>query len=308
MALDTGGAAKTLIVLTTSLLISSVLISWFLLQAYGVNAAGITLPERTDINLVYNSVQNFSTDSVDYAVIDVNGKWTYTAGEGRTLTETGNKIWSALAIDHINPDSTGSYDNTYYIKNSKNLYGQYGDYSIFLRFTGGVDQNELIFNKDGIYIPYYLIDSGSIIGSKYSYAYPNIKDIPEAKIRTLYKPSTDGSPETVTVWFNDVELFTTTNLNANQNLFGIWGRHWGGVGSYTVGFNFERFITTGVIKDTGGSTGQDFLGMIVKTLSVLLDVTTYRISPQYIPLEWQIILIGSQEFGILVCIAVIIRG
>lgn len=299
------GVSRLLITLVTSLLISSLLISWFLLNIYGVSVAGIQLPQNTDIGKIHSNNQNFSSDKIDYEVINVEGIWTYYAGVGRVLTQLGYNGYSYLLIDKIQPNIDGDRDNTYYINNSAiNMLGKHGEYSIILRYTGGIDQNELIFSNTGITIPTYLINAYWKSGSKYFYAYPDINQISNPKIRTVY----DDTDLSLTVYMDDVLLFTTTSLNTNQNLFGVWGRHYGGVGSFTLGFTLFNFYTPNDIVDTGTTTGQDVLGHIAQVLSVIIQVTTFQINPAYIPLEWSIILIGTQEAGILICAAIIIRG
>lgn len=296
-----------LIVLVAYLTIFSVITGWFLLNVYGVSAAGIVLPQNTDIGQIHSQNQNFSSDMIDYDVINAEGVWTYTAGEGRVLTQLGRNGISYLLIDKLQPDAVDSYDNTYYIDNSAtNILGEHGDYSIILRYTGGVDQNEIVFNKDGVYIPTYLLNAYTRFGSKYSYSSPNINQVTNPKIRTVYKDT--AGDMSLTVYMDDEELFTTTSLNENQNLFGVWGRQYGGVSSGTLGFTLFDFQTANQIIDKGTTTGLDTLGYIVQLITVILAITTFQINPMYLPLEWSIILVGLPEAAIIIAIAKIVRG
>jgi len=304
---DNSGVGKLLIILVVSLLASSLMISWFLLNIYGVSAAGVTLPQNNDINILHSSNQNFTTDTIDKDVILVAGNWVYIKNIGRYVEDIGIHGWALLTIDKVNPVNN-LYDNTYWINNTKgkDILGRSGSYSILLRSTGGVDQNELIFDSKGITIPSYFIDAFTKTGTKYFYSYPDVNKIYPAKIRTVY--NNQKYNESVSVYLNDVFLFTTNQMNIDQNLFGIWGRQFAGVGSYTRWFTLQDFHTTGTVQDTGTTTGLDALGQLVQVLTVILQIATYQISTVYIPLEWQIILIGSQEAGIIICVAVILRG
>jgi len=296
---------KVLITLIASLTISSIMIAWFLMNVYGVSAAGIQLPQNTDIGKIHSNHQNFSSDTIDYEIINVEGIWTYRAGIGRVLTQLGYNGYSYILVDKIQPDINGDRDNTYWINNTAiNMLGRHGEYSIILRYTGGIDQNELIFNDRGIIIPTYLINAYWKVGEKYFYSYPNVNQITNPKIRTIY----DDTNLSISVYMDDIFLFTTNQLNVNQNLFGIWGRQYGGVGSFTLGFTLCDFYTPNNIVDISETTGQDVLGAIAQLLSIIIQVTTFQINPIYIPLEWSIILIGTQEVGILICAAIIIRG
>ena len=298
---------NTLIVLVAYLTIFSVFTGWILLNAYGVTAAGIALPQNTDIGVLRSQNQNFSSDMIDYDIINAEGVWTYTAGEGRVLTQLGRNGISYLLVDKIQPEGTDTYDNTYYIDNNAvNILGEHGDYSIILRYTGGVDQNEIVFNKNGVYVPTYLLNAYTRYGSKYSYASPNINQITNPKIRTVYT-DTAGAMN-LDVYMDDSLLFTTTQLNPNQNLFGVWGRQYGGVGSGTLGFTLFDFQTVNQIMDKGTTTGLDTLGYIVQLVTVILAITTFQINPVYLPLEWSIILVGLPEAAIIISIARIIRG
>jgi hypothetical protein len=299
---------KILITLIISLLASSILISWFLLNIYGVTAVGIDLPKNIDIGKVYSSNQNFSTDAIDKEIIMINGNWVYVSGIGRVLYYTPmSNPNSYLLIDKLQPDIFGNYDNTYYINNTEpiKVLGSGALYYIALRYTGGIDQNELIFSHEGVSIPTYIINSDfKTLKGKYFFAYPNINLIPYAKIRTVY----NDKNLSVSVYFNDEFLFTTNQLNTNQNLFGVFGRQFAGVGATYTGFTLQSYITPNNIINTGQQTGLDLLISIGQLLTVVLKVASFQISPMYIPLEWSILLIATQEAGIVICVAIIIRG
>lgn len=298
------GATTLLIMLIGSLLISSVAISWFLLQIYGVTVSGIALPNSDSLGVVYSSHQNFSTNNVDFSTINVDGDWVFVKNVGRvlrTVSPSAAILFSYLQINNVQANAN-VYDNTYWINNSAvNEFQKHGDYSIILRYTGGVDQNELIFNDLGVKVPTYLVNAKFATGHKYFYPSPHISQYTNPKIRTVYNDKTLS----LQVYFNDDLIITTSDLNPEKNLFGVFGRYYAGVGSMSEGFALSDFQSANPIVNQGST---DAITQIWILLNTVIKITTWTIGEQYLPLEISLIFIGLQEAGIIICVAVIIRG
>lgn len=303
---DDGSAVTILTGLLFSIIFSSVVIAFLLMQFYGANAVVPELPTQSDVK-VFSNKQGFTDGSYDLSTIvaSLNSKWVNHADVGMVLTVLSTGDMSYIAIDNIQKDTTGLYQNTYVINNSAtNILGRHGDYCILLRYTGGVDQNEVCFTSDGVSIPTYLINAYTKWGNCYFLAYPDINQIERATIKTVY----DDTNLKVSVYFNGDKLIETTSLNPDNNIMGLWGRYYGGVGSWILGFTLESFETLGGIVDVVTNNGQDILGLISGFFVTVLKIVLWNVDSAFLPVELNIIFIKTQLAGIIVCIVAIIRG
>lgn len=303
---DDGNAVVILTGLLFSIIFSSVVIAFLLMQVYGVSAVVPELPTQNDVK-VFSNKQGFVDGAYDLSTIvaSLNSKWVNRADVGMVLSTLSTGDMSYIAIDNIQKDTSGLYQNTYVINNSAtNILGRHGDYCILLRYTGGVDQNEVCFTSDGVKIPTYLINAYTQWGNRYFLAYPDINQIERATIKTVY----NDINLKVTVYFNGDKLIETTSLSPDSNIMGLWGRYYGGVGSWILGFTLESFETLGGIVDVVTNNGQDILGSIAGFIGTILKIVLWNVDSAFLPLELNIIFIKTQLAGIIVCVISIIRG
>lgn len=297
--------ATVLVGLLFSIIFSASVIAFLLLQFYGATAIVPELPTQNDVRL-FSSSQNYQNGTFDLATHakSVNSLWEKT-DKGMELTQKGTKAYSYLLIDNLQKDSLGLYQNSYWIDNSATgLYGQHGDYCIGLRITGGVDQNEICIKSDGFHIPKYFIDAGTQWGDNYFYPYPGANEVEYPTIKTIY----NDKDLSVDFYFDGVKFFTTNELNADANLFGLWGRYYAGVGSNMEGYALQEFQTDSSVVDVNTTNGEDILGMISGFIITVLKLVAWNVDSQYLPLELNLIFIKTQLAGIVVCVIMIIRG
>jgi hypothetical protein len=301
-------AVSILLALLFYVILASIAVSFLLMNLYGVSNIVPELPSQKDIQM-FSSDQNFKTGEFNISVVakDINSKWIRTPEAGYVLTQLGGQSYSYLAIDYIQKDINGYYQNSYWINNTAtNMLGRHGDYCIILRFTGGIDQNEVCIKSDGFHIPAYLLDSNTQWGDKFIYPYPEANQVEYPDIKTIYH----DNPPSLTFYFNDVKQFETTQLNQDQNLFSAWGRYYGGVGSYTLGFTMEDFKTdNSIISGQNSANGQDILGMLGAMIITIIKISTWSIPAQFLPTELVMIFITIPEAGIIICAAIVfLRG
>jgi hypothetical protein len=302
------GAVGALFGLTVYIFLISMVLSFLLVNIYGTsNIAGIKLPSQSDIQ-TFSSSQNFKSGNFDLNTTgqDINSKWVYTSGIGMVLTELGQHTYSYFGINNIQEDESAYYQNSYWINNTPvNVFGNHNDYSIILRFTGGVDQNEILVEDDGFHIPIYLLNANFIVGDNYFFAYPNANQVEYPVIKTIY----NDKDLSLDFYFEGSKIFTTTQLNTDANLFGLWGRYYGGVGSHTQYFTLEQFDTSNTIISTSTTNGSDVIGMLASLFVTIIKISTWQIPAWILPVELVVIFITLPEAGILVCAAfIIIRG
>lgn len=293
----------------TSLFVSSFLISYFVLNMYGVSVAGIALPDSLQS---YSSSQNFTSGQYNLTTLSKTGNagWSYVPNVGMMLTSFG-AYKNYFLIDNVVKDSSNTVTNTYVINNSVG-----GDYTIVLRYTGGYDNNEFIVKNDGLYIPYYLAYFG-IVTSEYKFAsIPNANKIVHPTIKTIYR---DGKQTCnwlgtcihtqepyLSVNFNG-QNFETTKLMYPDNPANIYGVYYGGVKSDTLGFVFDSYVTTNLIQG-GGTENTNTFAMVSSFINSMITMLTWRMSTDILPYNFQVLFFGTQEFLLLVGIAGFIRG
>lgn len=259
-----------LCMLLTALVISTFLISLFLQNTNsGTSINAINLPNGMN---TYSSAQNFIDCSINSSTWSKNiqSKWFDVCGIGEVLSWVMSPRIGYLLLQNEVPDNNGNYDNTYIINNSVQQ-----PYYIELRYTGSSDQNDIYIDDTGFHIPNYVLGNplaGVIYtsGDNYFYSYAGADLISNPTIRTVYN---DNTPS-VSFYFNENLLFTTTNLNKNGiNPLNFFTHYMGGVGSYTTGFTLQNYQT----QNTISTTPDNLLGSIVNFVSTYLSLLVFAL-------------------------------
>lgn len=293
---------STLVVLVfTSLLLSTMMISWFMLQIYGVSVAGIGLP---DGNFQYSSNQDFTTNNINLSTMVTKGQdeWKYQVGIGRVLSiltdgHYFSKTYNYLLINNIQLNNAGKITNTYYINNSVKQ-----DYTIVLRYTDGDDRVELKVKNDGLYHPRYvgLIIPPNVWEDKLL-SYPQMNQIEDVTITTIY----DEEGESCDFTFNgNTYTFNDASFGRGREWSGlITAKYYGGIASETEHFTIKKFTSNNVISDSA-----DIVDQFIAFSVVMLKLVFYNISSDLLPWELNVMLIKSQGVALLVGLYVLIRS
>jgi hypothetical protein len=292
------------------LLIQSVIITWFSTQWYGSSSIN-SLPMPTGIQ-TFSSKQDFSTCSLNTSTWLVTGTSSWLnycengiSGVGVTLVRLdyqGGRAYSWLLLNNIIPDGSGSITNTYQINNSVGLSSG-APYVIALRYTGGLDQIELRVDDDGFHIPNYIIPpilNRPLQALSDQYFQPsNYPDrISNPTITTVYNTNAN----TLTFTFNG-QSYSTSGLKQDANLFGLFGRYYGGVGSNYIGFTLSSLTTSNnIVLNNSGSA----LNQILNFISVLSSMVLFSIPTTLLPTELSFFTVRLPEFGIILCSIILI--
>lgn len=300
-----GGAVTVLFLLIAYIFVVSIVLSFLLVNIYGVDVLGVDLPSQKDVK-TFSTDQSFINCSADKGtwIKQAQGEWEYTCGIGMILKSSHANAY--LLINNIQKDSAGLYQNTYWINNTAtNIFGTHGDYTIVLRYTGGGDQNEIQVKNDGFHIPQWFFTTTIWTGDKAFFPYPNANQYTDVTIKTIY----DDKLHLVDFYFQDEKVFSTNLLNEDKNIFNAFGRFYGGVASYTPQFTLEDFATEGAIISGLTANIGDTFNMIGSMFAVILKISTWAIPTWVLPIEFVQIFITLPECGIVVLAAVIIiRG
>lgn len=288
-------APKIIIFFTISLLFTSIFTSWLLLQIYGVGVAGLpqdlflspSISESYDIK----NGQNV-TDTTEY------GDWEFQAGVGYVSTAENDYY---LFNKQSTSEST-TIISTYKLQNPNSE-----DYSIVISKSGFGTQ-EISVEYDGYHLMQYGAFSdtpiiGSILSANelYFYPYAGANQNPTVNIKTEYCSACINSDTgDVIKYYVDGSLRFTIPSEVIQGFGGqpsqMTSVYYGGVGSKNnIGLIIEGLQTSLSVDED--ITDSDALLSFMFTLFKLL---TWGIDSQYLPYEINLLLIKTQEFGILV--------
>ena len=290
---DEASAVGIVIIIFTSLIFSTVMISWFMLQMYGVSIAGIDLPTSA---ITYNSNQDFTTNSINISTYVTRGEdeWIYNSGVGRVLSKAAtqgyfSQTWNFLMLNNIQKNSNGDIINKYSINNSVK-----GDYTIIIRFTGGDDQIEFKIKDDGLYEPFYAgyFVQGMLYETKLQ-SYPNMNKVKDVTIITKY----NEDDYTCDFTFNGI-TYTITDLQERRAGFNyISPNYYGGVASDVEGFTVKSITSNNAIIDESNSS---ITTQLAAFLVIAFKLVAFNISPDLLPWEINILLIKTQCLALLV--------
>ena len=300
---DAVGMSAVLLGLLAYIFFTSLIISFLVVNIYGINYDTPNLPTTKDVK-IYDSNQNFKNGSYDLSTIvhSISSNWEYVENIGMRLKGTGGY----LVINNIQPDSAGFYSNSYWINNSAiNILGAHGDYCIVIRYTGVTNQNEVCIQDNGFHIYNYFLNAGIISGDKFFYAYPNANQVEDVVIKTIYN---ENAPSLV-FYFNGDKLFITDQLNTGGSMFEWGGRYYGGVRSNTQGFILEQFLSDNQIISLPKNTVYDQIGLLAVLFDTMIKISLYQLPTFILPAQLIIVFITFPEALFILALAIIvIRG
>jgi len=300
---DDGSVSGLLMALIFSVIFSSSVIAFILMQMYGITAIAPTLPirEYQDGLKFYDSNQNYETGAFDLNITGktMYGSWSWVLGTGLTLDWALPFSMGGVLLEYIQKDSAGLYQNSYWLDNSV-----HSDYCVVLRYTSGSDTNEVCADINGFFIPSYFPAGTTITGHVYDYPYPNANQDNNPVIKTIYNDDT----HTGDFYYNGNKLFTTNKFHEYDILPQLNTIKYAGVRANTAGFVFEEFQTESQIINPYNSSTENPVVMVAGFILALLKILVWNVDSQFLPLELNIIFIKTQLTGIIVCIVIIIRG
>jgi hypothetical protein len=266
-----------------SLVFSSVVISWMLINAYGVSVVGMEFPN-------FGTNVNYDLKTTSSIPISQTGGWSQETGVGY-VSSSNNEY---LFFNNILPTGTGEITNTYIINNTAQ-----SDYSIVLSYSDTWGAEEVLVSGDGFYLKSSnLLDA---ITDNYieQYSYSDANKVINAKIKTVYNPNNFRSGEDyLKFYLNDNLIFVTDGSKAQGGKEGLLSGnvYWAGVGSKdSNGLTVSSFSASSD-KSTQGITS--LLSSIQLWVTAILTLVVWNVDPQYLPWELNLLLVKSQAFCI----------
>lgn len=279
-----------------SVVFSSIVISWMLLNAYGVSVSGVTFPEFSGI-VNYDLAHSDVSDN-----IEMTDNWNYTSGKGKTA-ETEN---SYIYFTGAKPNQNGAFVNTYSLINENKK-----DYSIVLS-ADSFNTIEVIVEQDGFHIP----RNGGILNyiwgdDLYFYPYDGANQAVNVNIKTVYNPNAIFENTEIgnylDFYFNDVLLFSLdSTYNHESTGLSQLDKKYSGVGSKNnIGLVVNTFSAT---NDRADNNVLSLLESLQLWAKLLFQLLVWNVNPTYLPWELNILMIKSQVFCIGVGIMFWARG
>lgn len=287
-----------------SLFLSSIFISFFMLQIYGANVAAISFP-FTSNNFAFQS-QDFTTNAINESYIDkTNGAtWTYYNGIGRVFTSYPVREQTGyLLFKNIQPDTEGYIRNTYYINNSVKQ-----DYRIVLSYGGTYPLGFKVKSNSValiVYMPYPLetTELYNIVDMPLS----NANQYINVKIDTTFNKDLRTFSYTMTNTDNgNTLLYFDGELTSGYDLFGA--SHYGGVASDTLGFTFKKFETNNLIQASNSFSSLSMVQQTFALIEVIFTLVFWNVSEAYFPAILNLILIKSQCMLLGIALFVYVRS
>jgi len=307
---DSGSVATILILLLFSLTFSCAAITYFAPQINPTCSVGLfDLP--TSLNS-YSSTQNFQNGQYNISTLARTGSnnWVYVPNVGFQLIMSTVQPINYFYIQNIQPDSSRTIINTYVINNTPKT-----SYSIVLVGNAGTSSNEIIVENDGFHIPAYLY-SGTYFGEKDFIPYAGAAQIQTANIQTTFQDCSAFDSSCVpklTFTFNG-DSFSSTKLNSDStiSILGVpltGGTYYGGIagvsGILSNGLVFQYFSSGNTINTNSGG---NILSSLASFISSMLLIAGWTVPDCMLPVLANLVLIKTQVTGIIVCVAVLLRG
>lgn len=286
---DNGVVAMTYF-LIISLTFTTVSVSWFLLNIYGVSVSPISLGN-------FNGGQDYNFKVISTTTNNVliyNGNWDFSSGIGRTASNDNSFIIFNDVISNTNSHFTTEY-------NINNTYQS--DYGIILEyFSEGY--SEILTKSDGYYYHSYYTVFGYPVETEKFFPYPDANKIQYANIKVDYNPVmiNDNSVE-YTV--NGITVVTMTYPELTGVHTTLNKKYYGGVHAESAGLTLESFSSTSDKTENGWDA---LINRAIQFVVTLLTILVWNVDPTYLPWELNIMFIKTQEFGLLACAMAYARG
>lgn len=282
---ESASVSSILIGLIFSLTFSSLVISFLLLQVYGVSVSGIALPNAESISGNQNYMTNEVSDNINY--VTKIRTWSYVPNIGRVLDAgLGN---GGILLSNVNAIND-VYSSSYSINNSVQ-----SDYQIVVRYSSAIGNDVFVNVKsDGFHIPNPIFG----VYDDSFYPYPNANQETKVNIKTEFNEKLG----TLIFYFNGEKIFERTNIQ-NGYLPSVFAtKYYAGVFSETEGFTLESINVFGFTNST------DAFAQFSAFFATLIKIIAWNVDTAYLPLELNLMFIKTQLAGIIVCIVMIIRG
>lgn len=282
------GVSITLMTLLGSLIITSALISFFVSSVYGYAPAQIG---TIDLNFNGYSTTTDFTSNCNMSGYQLVGSWNC-GSQGLTLSGQGFLLDN---IDQSKVPVNGIFQNDYHLLNPN------GDnyYVVISQSTIAGQSIDLYVKSDGLYVISHstifgLINTDSTISYIPLSGANQIQDV-------LIQTSLDSNTPSLSITFNN-QNYVITNMG-NIDTTNIQA---------SSGVDADNGITIVSMGNTFGKSSQgaalDSLEMISGFIGNVVLLITWNINPVILPWILNILLIKTQEMGILVCLIVIVRG
>lgn len=293
---NSGSASTIMITVLTSLIISSSMIAWFLLQIYGVTISGIPLPLSGSVytnNQDYTSTTTFNASILEYSNPDA---WEYQDSVGIVLQ--GDKIFKEfIYLKYLIPDSNNDYKNKYVINNSV-----HSSYIIILKgypgdaFPSGLSGDLYLDIKDDV----VRVRTGGFFGGTDLdiQAISGVTSDDTVTIETTYNVADKSMKYTI----NDITK-TVTNIDFGFDWDPLNRAIYGGIGADTDGFTLQSFNAV-----SGFVVSENVVDTAVSFGYTVLKIVFWTLPQEYFPFELNVILIKTQLVGLAVAVFFFFRG
>jgi hypothetical protein len=259
------------------------------MQNFGYNAIGpeqairfsdITLPGLQD----YKS--NTISDNANYIQTTIGaGTFVYVPGIGRELQNNNYGLEPKLMLKGVQA-SNGIYTVVYKINNTVKA-----DFTVYARYTGAGS----LLN-----IPIKITTNKVEILEWHEYTASAYIDLDGANEKTYVEIKTqfNEAAGSLNVYYDGTLILTKTGYTGTGN------DYYAGIMAKQNGFIVES-INAGSINL---STSSDILSQASQFLEILALIIVWNVNPVFLPLELNIIFIKTQVIGLIVCVAVWLRG
>lgn len=281
-----------LMTLIASLMITSALISFFVMAVYGYTPLGFN---TLDLGLdSYGSSSDF-TSNCSLSSYQYSGSWSC-GSNGLSLTGAGS-IYYPVPTTTQKTIQGGNYKVKY------NLHPTVGDnYYIIVSDSNGGAYIHIIVKGDGLHIP-SLFNTGFghiVIGDAAYIPLAGANTLSDVSIETNYNPVRGD----LIIIFNG-QTYTVNQgylpfvpLDSIKTFQGIGSEH--GIIIKSMSNNFN--------PTTSPSSVLDGLSMIIGFLYNVIALLVWNIDSAIFPWELNLLFIKTQAIGIFICVIVIIRG
>lgn len=299
-----------------SLFLSSTLISYAAIEFEGLEISNsVTLPSSyQESNIYLSTSQNFKDTSYNENIFEKFGRWDLENNVGYVLKSVdwlsapiGFTGYGGIFIPKIMPDASDNIRCIYKINNSVKQ-----DYQIILRYsqssTQRADNNILRIENDGFHVEsseQYLFNPDTWGMDAAFISRPNANQEEYVTLETLFNDETSDLHFT----FNG-ENYYMTNLNQKQFTEGkITYPNYIGLATKGIGFTVEEMyspnvISSSIFKESVVETTIDFWNF----LNAIKDVLTFNLPDEILDKRIQWVIIGIQEFLLLLGIVMFARG
>jgi hypothetical protein len=287
---DVAGIETLMATLIFSLVFSSVVISFLLLNTYGYAATGA----ESELSIISNEnilgLQDYTTNTISNNANYIQtgtgaGTYVYIPGIGRELQNNNFGLEPKLMLRGVQ-SLNGTYTITYKINNTV-----HADFTIYARYNGALAY---------LNIPIKITTDKVEILDFHEFTAAQSVDLLGANTNNhvTIKTQFNEPAGILDVYYDDVLIMSRSGYTGEGNDF------YAGVMSKQNGFIIES-INAGSI-DLNSNT--DIFSQASNFLEVLALIIVWNVNPVFLPWEFNLIFIKTQVTGLIICIFVWLRG